>query len=150
MKRGLAMAARRAGDQSGTSVIELALIMPILLVTFVGIVDCARLISAKLTLQQAAERTAEMATAGGVASAAFTTLQAEAAAAAGVSTGNVTVTYWLECDGTRQSDFAGSCTSGQQVGRFASISINNTFVPTFPLIYRNGVALTGAASVRVQ
>jgi len=150
MNRRCALIARRARDQRGTSVVELGLIMPILFVTLVGVVDCARLISAKLTLQQAAERTAEMATAGGVASTAFTALQAEAATAAAVSTDHVTVTYWLECDGTRQSDFTASCSSGQQVARFTSISINNVFVPTFPWIYRNSVALTGSASVRVQ
>ena len=148
-------------DQAGTSVVELALVMPILFVTLVGVIDCARLISAKLKLQQAAERTAELASAGmmnkilpssnGVASTAFNSLKTEAATAANVPTSSVTVTYWLECDGTQQTDFNGTCTSGQQVARFTSISIAKTYVPSFPWLFSSsGIALAGSASVRVQ
>ena len=50
-------------DSRATSTVELALIVPILMVVLAGSVDVARLISAKLRLQQAAERTAEMASA---------------------------------------------------------------------------------------
>lgn len=148
-------------DEAGTSVVELALVMPILFVLLAGVIDCARLISVKLKLQQAAERTAELASAGmmnkilpssnGVASTAFDSLKTEAATAANVPTSSVTVTYWLECDGTPQSDFNGSCTSGQQVGRFTSISIAKTYVPSFPWLFRStGIALAGSSSVRVQ
>ena len=139
----------------GASTVELALLCPILMITLAGSVDCARLVSTKLHLQQAAERTAEMATAGSVASAAFTSLQAEAAAAANVPAAQVTISYWLECDGTRQSLFSGTCTSGQQVGRFASISIASSYQPSFAWLLKsvgtNGsIALNGTASVRVQ
>ena len=148
-------------DQVGTSVVELALVMPFLFVTLAGVIDCAHLISTKLKLQQAAERTAELATAGmmnkmlpasdQVASTAFASLQTEAATAANVPTSSVTVTYWLECDGTRQSDFNAICSSGQQVARFTSISIAKTYVPSFPWLFRStGIALAGSASVRIQ
>ena len=138
-----------------TSTVELALISPILAVTLAGAVDCARLVSAKLSLQQAAERTAELATAGNVGSAAFTSLQSEAATAANVATANVTVTYWLECDGVRQTLFDGTCATGQQVGRFASISITSSYKPSFAWLLRssstNGtIPISASASVRVQ
>lgn len=143
------------GEARGTSTVELALVCPILMVMLAGLVDCARLISTELRLQQAAERTAEMATAGSIASAAFTSLQAEAASAASVPASQVTVSYWLECDGTRQTSFDGTCNTGQQVGRFASISIAGSYTPSFAWLLRsagaNGsVPLTGRASVRVQ
>jgi len=152
-RRALAGVAWR--DVRGASTVELALVSPFLMIVLAGSVDCARLVSTKLHLQQAAERTAEMATAGSVASAAFTSLQAEAAAAANVPAAQVTISYWLECDGTRQSLFSGTCTSGQQVGRFASISIASSYQPSFAWLLKsvgtNGsIALNGTASVRVQ
>ena len=138
-------------DARGVSTVELALIIPILMVVLAGSVDVARLISAKLRLQQAAERTAEMASAGKVGSTAFTSLQAEAATAANVPATQVTVTYWLECDGTKQTSFDGTCSSGQQVARFASISIASSYTPSFSWLLQGGsIALTGRASVRVQ
>jgi len=142
-------------DLRATSTVELALIVPILMVVLAGSVDVARLISTKLRLQQAAERTAEMASAGSIASAAFTSLQSEAATAANVPTSQVTVTYWLECDGTKQTSFDGTCTSGQQVGRFASISISSSYTPSFSwLLHATGasgsIPLSSSASVRVQ
>lgn len=138
-------------DARGVSTVELALIIPILMVVLAGSVDVARLISTKLRLQQAAERTAEMASAGQVGSAAFTSLQTEAATAANVPATQVTVTYWLECDGTKQTSFDGTCNSGQQVGRFASISIASSYTPSFSWLLQGGaIALTGRASVRVQ
>lgn len=137
-------------DVTGASIVELALLSPILLVALAGTVDCARLLSTKLRLQQAAERTAEMATAGGVASAAFGSLQNEAAAAAKVPASSVAVSYWLECDGSRQTDFQGTCGAGQQVARFTSVSIAGNYSPSFPWLLGANVAVNGRASVRVQ
>jgi Flp pilus assembly protein TadG len=149
------LARRLRRHQRGTSVIELALLSPILIAILAGSVDCARLISTKLRFQQAAERTAELATAGNIASAAFTSLQAEAASAANVPATNVTVDYWLECDGTRQSAFDGTCSAGQQVGRYASIAITGSYTPSFSWVLRavgtsGAMPVSGKASVRVQ
>jgi Flp pilus assembly protein TadG len=148
-------ARRLRTDQAGTSVMELALLSPILIAVLAGSVDCARLISTKLRFQQAAERTAELATAGNIAGAAFTSLQSEAAAAANVPAANVTVSYWLECDGTRQTAFNGTCGAGQQVGRYASIAIAGSYSPSFSWFLRavgasGAMPVSGAASVRVQ
>jgi len=142
-------------DARGVSTVELALITPILMVVMAGSIDVARLISTKLRLQQAAERSAELASAGQVGGTAFTSLQTEAATAANVPATQVTVTYWLECDGTAQTSFDGTCSSGQQVARFASISIASSYKPSFSwLLHSTGgdgsIAVTGRASVRVQ
>jgi len=149
------LAKRLRKHERGTSVIELSLLSPILVAILAGSVDCARLISTKLRLQQAAERTAELATAGNIASAAFSSLQSEAASAASVPAANVTVNYWLECDGTRQSAFDGTCTAGQQVARYASIAIAGSYSPSFSWFLRaigasGAIAVGGKASVRVQ
>lgn len=149
------LARRLLANRRATSTIELALLSPILMVVLTGAVDCARLAATKLRLQQAAERTAELATSGTIGSTAFTSLQSEAAAAASVPSSNVTVTYWLECDGTHQNAFDGTCSTGQQVGRYASITIAGSYTPTFAVLLRQAgvdgtIPVSGAASVRVQ
>lgn len=144
---------RIAADERGVGVIELALTMPAIALLMLGASDLAMGYSAQLKLQQAAARTMEMATAGGYTSPAFQNLQSEAATAANVATGQVTVTDWLECDGTKQS----SCATGQQYARFASVSINGSYHPMFGFLFFNhavasdgGIAISGKSSVRVQ
>jgi len=146
----MSMLRRLWRDRRGASLIELALMSPILMVTVAGTVDGARLLGTKVRLQQAAERTAELASAGGASGSSFSTLQSEAATAANVPASNVTVSSWLECDGTQQSSFDGSCSSGQQVARYASIRIVGSFTPSFSIFFSGGIAVSGSASVRVQ
>lgn len=148
-------AARLLAHRRATSTIELALISPVLMVVLAGSVDCARLVATKLRLQQAAERTAELATSVNIASTAFTSLQAEAASAASVPASSVAVSYWLECDGTRQNSFDGTCSSGQQVGRYTAIAIASSYTPIFAWLLKpagltGSIPVSAAASVRVQ
>jgi Flp pilus assembly protein TadG len=144
-----------AADARGASIIELAIAVPFLLVMTLGMVDAAMGYSARLQIQQAAARTIEMATAGGINSAAFQNMQAEAATASGQDSSHVTVDSWLECDGVRQTSFTGSCTSGQQVGRFASVTINSTYAPILSAAMQifhlpTSFPIQGKASVRMQ
>lgn len=124
------MLRRLAGDERGASLIEMALLLPIFASLIVGIVDVSRAFSAKLDLQQAAERTIEKVqqyqTEGG-----FDTLRAEAASAAGVPPSSVKVDYWLECNGLRQSDFETNCPDGQVPARWVKIIITGTYTPMF-------------------
>ena len=142
-------------DEDGVSMIELALALPILALLVTGGADVASGFAAKVALQQATARTIEKATAGGLNSTAFQSLQAEGAAAAGVPASAVTVTQWLECDAVKQADFNGACTDTQQVGRYVSIKIDSSYRPTFNFFTwskkTNGVVpLTATSSVRVQ
>ncbi|HTH28555.1 MAG TPA: TadE/TadG family type IV pilus assembly protein [Sphingobium sp.] len=148
--------ARLLADRRGASVMETALIVPLLATMVAGASDVALGFSEKLKVQQAAARSIELATAGGLSSTAFTTLQYEAATAAGVPTSQVVVDYWLECDSVRQSNFNGTCSTGQ-TARFVSITVNGSYTPIFSFLLRapitdsNGqISLTGYASVRVQ
>ena len=147
---------RLAADVRGTSVVELALLSPILLATLAGLVDCGRLVSSKLKLQQAAERAVELATLSAVSSSSYGSLQTEAATAANVSSSNVTVTYWLECDGVVQAAGTTSCTGSTSPARFASITITDTYNWMFEQLVPSwnsqpySVSLRGYAEVRVQ
>lgn len=142
-------------EHGGTSMLELATVTPMLMVFVLGITDGANGFTAKLKLQQAAARTIELATAGGISSGAFNNLASEATNASGQSSSNVTVTKWLECDGTRQDSFDGTCTGTQQVARYVSVSITGTYTPMLSGVMAkfglpSSIPVQGSASVRVQ
>ena len=142
-------------DSRGTSVLETALIVPTLAMFVMGGSDLAMGFSEKLRVQQAAARAIEMATAGGLNSAAFNNLQSDAATAAGVPSNNVVVDKWLECDGARQSSFNDTCTTtGAQMARFVSISITSSYTPMFSFLVpdsdNGSISISGYSAVRVQ
>jgi len=155
------MMKRLFADPTGNSTVELAIIMPVLVLLTCLAGDVAMAFKAKIALQRAAERTAQLATAGGYtsdttnSSAAYNNLAADAAAAAGVSTSNVTVTPTLVCDSTPQTtpDY---CTSTQQQKRYVAITISGTYTPMFAKLApsskwsSSGIAITGSSSVRLQ
>ena len=116
-------------DEHGGSVVETAIIMPTLLMLMGGASDVAMGYWTKMQTQQAAARSVELANVGGLERLSVDDLKAEAASAAKVSTGQVTVTRWLECDGVTQTLFEGSCAEGQIVGRYVSVRIDNSYKP---------------------
>jgi Flp pilus assembly pilin Flp len=148
-------------DEKGASVIELGAIVPLLSLLIVGVVDLSMGFSHRLGLEAAAERTLENGISKGLVNSSFSYLQAEAATAAGVSQNNVTIDAWLECDGTRQTNYSDVCASGQQIARYLSVRIADTFHPIiaytpFAAFYGgstalgNNVSMTGDAVARVQ
>jgi Flp pilus assembly protein TadG len=142
-------------SERGSSVIELSALSPMLLSMVLGLIDASLGFTAKLKLQQAATRSIEMATAGGIASPAFNSLADEAATASGVSKTNITVTKWLECNGTRQDSFDAICASGQQYARYVSVTINGNYTPMLSSAMHafglpGTLSITGKASVRMQ
>lgn len=142
-------------DRRGTSTIELAFIVPILvLLTFVA-ADIALGFKAKIKLQAAAERTAQMAMSGGLNSSAYDNLVTDAAQGAGVSAANVTVTKTLLCNGV--ASINSECSTGEQIMRYVGITITGNYMPMFAKFMPNslwastqGITITGAASVRMQ
>lgn len=145
--------ARLRSDTRGVSVIETAVIVPALAMLIAGVSDVAMGFSARLKIQQATNSSIQLATAGGPNSLAFSTLQTEAATAAGVPSGQVTIDTWLECAGTRQLSFDGTCASGQQEARYASVTVTGSYRPKFPVMqYISGasIPLKGFSVVRVQ
>lgn len=144
-------------DRRGTSTIELALLTPLFALLMLGTVDAARAVSEKMRLQQAAARTIELATAGGINAANLDSLKSEGAAAANVEPSDVTADRWLECDRVRQDSFEGSCGSTEEVARFVSIAINASYRPWFSTSLAGlgynvspDINLRGKSSVRLQ
>jgi Flp pilus assembly protein TadG len=126
-----------ARDEGGASIIEMALMLPILSSLLIGLVDISRAYSAKLQLEQAAYRAIENVQQYNTTESTYNTLKSEAATAAnssgfsGVTASDVTVDYWLECNGTRQSSYDTTCSSGQAYARFISVDVSAKFTPLF-------------------
>ena len=146
-------------DSRGTSVIEFALLAPVLAVTFMGVTDVSMAYSRQLAIEQAAFRALEKVSVGTVQSD-YEYLKEEAAAAdgpGGVLASHVTVTPRLECNQVTQLAFDGTCPNGEMISRYVQISIAYTYTPIFfegPLAAigdANGkVALAATTSVRIQ
>ena len=157
MMRKLLPAAARvralAGDERGTSVIELAFVAPILSLLTMGIVDLSGAYARRMELTQAASRTLERLAADEFdvpqdanGEPVYTGLQQDAATAAGVPTSKVTVIGWLECDGVEQADGVESCPADTSaecsvptppadcepvMARYVQVRIEDSFDPMF-------------------
>lgn len=151
-----------ARDERGASVIEMAMVAPLLGSLLIGMVDISRAYSAKLQLEQSAYRAIEKVQGYQTTDSTYNTLKSEAVTAAqaagftNVSDNDVTIDYWLECDGTRQADYTTSCTTGQTYARWVTIDIVAPFTPMFssrrwPGANTNGTfTLHGKAGLRTQ
>ena len=123
--------ARLARDDRGASIVELALVVPIMGSLLIGMVDLSRAYSHKLKLEQAAQRAIEKIQQYQTSTSTYGTLQSEAAEAAGVPTTNVTIDYWLECDGVKATNYNSVCPDGQNYGRWVSVDLRGTLSPMF-------------------
>jgi len=149
-------------DESGASLIEMALAMPVLASLLIGMVDISRAYSAKLQLEQAAYRAIEKVQQYNTTASTYDTLKSEAASAAtaagftGVTDSNVTIDFWLECNGTRSGDYNSVCAPNQTYARWVTVDINANFTPMFasrrwPGANTNGTfTLHGRAGLRTQ
>jgi Flp pilus assembly protein TadG len=124
-------------DESGASVIEMGLLLPVMATVVIGVADVSRAYSQKLILEQAAYRAIEKVQQYYATESTYNTLKNEvvtAATAAGftdVTASNVTVDYWLECNGARQSTYDMNCSSGQVQARWISVDVTHKFSPMF-------------------
>ena len=152
-----------ARDERGTSVMELALLAPILASLVIGMTDISRGYAAKLRLEQAAQRSIEKAMNGQKETELFETLMAEAQAAADVEADAVEVRYWLECNGVSQNtdpstmatDYEKVCPDGQAYARYVNVRIEKTYTPMFSSEWAGAnpdgtFTLVGEAGIRVQ
>jgi Flp pilus assembly protein TadG len=144
-------------DQRGNSFIEMGLVLPVVVALLVGSVDIARAVSAKLQLEQAAQRAIELAQRSNYATTMNSTLQSEATSAAGTGS-TATVSAWGECNhSSTHIDYnTGTCSTGQSSARYVSVTVQKPFTPLFgarffPGANANGtVTVGGYAVVRTQ
>ena len=123
--------ARLREDTRAAAVIELALAAPILATLLIGMVDIGRGYSMKLQLEQAAQRAIEKVMNGQADRTSIAALKTEAATTAGVDESAVTVDFWLECDGARQTSYDSNCTGTAISRRYLTVQISKAFSPMF-------------------
>ena len=141
----------------GTSTLELAFIFPIGMLLLLGGIDASLGFAEKLRTEAAAARAIEQITAFSRVKTDYSASRNEAAAAAQVPVSDVTLTYWLECNGVLQSNFTASCSNNaHQIARYVKVAIRGKFEPV--LNYGNFLTtdadgffrVEGDASVRIQ
>ena len=139
-------------DERGTSFMELAIAAPVLALFVLGIADLSRGLSERYRIQQAVNRSLEMAQTGRDIDYSF--LRTEASTAAGVPESQVVQEQWIECGGSRRS-WTEECPSGE-TARWVKLTITSYFTPLFgtsfyPSAQADGsVMLTAHASLRVR
>lgn len=154
MKRFLQETIRRAlRDRRGVSMIEFALLAPVLAVLMGAMIDLSMGLSHVFSLQQSLNRSLEIvqanrpqqnATASDVD---FTYLTQEVASAAGVPVSKVVVTRWLECNGVKQSSYNGTCASTADTARYVDLRVTKDYVGK---MYLKTFPVTASAAVRIQ
>lgn len=150
-------------DERGTSVVELALLAPILASLVIGITDLSLAYSEKLQLEQAAQQSIEKAMNGEKEAAFFDALVDEATEAADVDEDAVEVSFWLECNGVSQNtspetmieDYGEVCEDGETFARYVNVRIEKNFDPIFSTEWAGAnpdgtFTLVGEAGIRVQ
>jgi len=143
-------------SECGNSLIEMALVAPVLGALLLGTIDVSRAYSIRVDLEQAAHRAIEMEQVKDYVESDNAGIKSEAESAAG-SGSTATVTDWLQC-GTdvTKLNFTSSCASGDASARFLQVSIAKSFTPLFTnsvFAHRNPdgtVSLTAKAGIRVQ
>ena len=123
-----------ARDERGTSIIEMAFVVPVFATLLLGVVDVSRAYSEQLQLEQAAYRAVEKVQQYQSSNSTVDTLKTEAATAAGITatTSNPNITYTLYCDGVAQTNYNTTCGSGVTYIRQVNVKLTKTFTPLFP------------------
>lgn len=147
-------------DSTGFGAMELALALPFLLLVCLGMIDASRLIATKIDYEQAAQRTTDYALAVRPTNSNNSKYVTEAISASGLGNDNVEVELFLECDGTKQTNFDSVCPSGQSSARYISVEISNDVATRFDWTalgsllgyqaFDSTVTVTGDSLVRFQ
>jgi Flp pilus assembly protein TadG len=146
-------------DETGATIVELALALPFFAALLIGIIDMSSAYSMKLKLEQSAQRAVEKIQQQQTVQTSYSsyaTEAANAATAAGYTGSTASADYWLECNGVRQSDTATPCSGNATYARYVTITVSNTYTPFFssriwPNADANGkIPVSGTAGIRVQ
>ena len=143
-------------DERGTALIEMALATPLLAACLMGMVDLSRAYSERLQLEQASQRAIEKVFNNQTQSTSYNTLKSEAVSAAqdagytSVTASDVTIDYWLECNGVRQTDYDTNCTDGPVYSRYINVAIQKKFTPFFGTKYFPGANTDGTFTLKAD
>ena len=143
-------------NEQGTALIEMALATPFLAAVLVGMVDISRAYSERLQLEQATQRAIEKVFNNQTTSTSYNTLKTEAVNAAhdagytSVTATDVTIDYWLECNGAREASYDSSCDPGELQARYLNVAMQKKFTPSFGTKYFPGANSDGTYTIRAD
>lgn len=138
-------------DQGGASIVEMGLAAPILCTFLVGMIDLSGAYSAKLQVEQGAQRAIEYVQRNGYAVGQEATVKAQAVSGAGAGA-SATMDTWSECNGT-SGTFSATCAS-PPISRYIRVNVSKTYTPylKIPQAFGGGANYTvhGSAALRMQ
>ena len=143
-------------DERGAALIEMALATPFLAAVLMGMVDISRAFSERLQLEQATQRAIEKVFNNQTTSTSYNTLKSEAVSAAhdagyaAVTAADVTIDYWLECNGAREASYDSSCDPGEIQARYLNVAMQKKFTPSFGTKYFPGANSDGTYTIRAD
>ena len=143
-------------DEQGTELIEMAFATPFLAAVLMGMVDISRAYSERLQLEQATQRAIEKVFNNQTTSTSYNTLKTEAVNAAhdagytAVTATDVTIDYWLECNGVREASYDSSCDPGELQARYLNVALQKKFTPTFSTKFFPGANSDGTYTIRAD
>jgi Flp pilus assembly protein TadG len=133
-------------EKRGTAIIEMAFVAPVIALMTVGVVDLSNGFSAKLRLEQAAQRSIEkvMQTTGvqsvedtiiseAICQVNGTVANSAVCKTAPITAANVTVTHTLYCGTSNVPSPGTDCAAGVVESRWISVNIWDEYEPLFPI-----------------
>lgn len=142
-----------AADERGIAIIEFAYLLPFLALLVGGIIDLSTGLADRFTMQQAVNRSLEIIQANrpqiinGQTEVDYSFLVTETATAANVTADKVTLTKWLECSGTKKTNYNDSCAAGEDTARYLELKVAKNFVGK---LFVKTVPITASGAVRIQ
>ena len=140
-------------DERGTSLIEFGFLAPFLALLAMGVIDLSQGLAERFAIQQAVSRGLELVQARPAEAAATATdvdysfVTTEVAKSAGVDESQVTLTRWLECNGTDKGDVNGECAAGEDSARYLRVRVTKDFKAEF---YFDTIPMAASGTVRTQ
>lgn len=126
----IALLSKTLRDRAGNATIEIALVMPLVLMFALGGIDFAMGYRHKIEMQQTAQLGAEyvMGTMENVPTA--IEVRQAISDASGMPVGSITVDTWIECDGVKPTISAVICVNPTAVQTdFMTITVRDTYTP---------------------
>lgn len=139
------------GAQRGSAAVELAAVMPFLMMLLAGAVEFNRGFTLQVDLEQAAQRAAELAairkpTAN--TTTALAHIKNEAVTASGQPEGNVTVELYRHCNDSKTEPYGTACSGGQVSADYVSVEISGTY--TRLIDWKKFAGMTSGATSTVK
>jgi Flp pilus assembly protein TadG len=135
-----------SANDGGVATIELALIAPVLATLVVGVADVTTAFNRKVTLEQAVQRAVERVMQTTAEYTVADNIKEEVHRAAGVPKANVSVDYFLTCNGVVKSADL-DCTGTEAEIRYTIVSAFDTYTPVIPL---DAIGFGGPITLRVE